>query len=194
MILLHVNLGYNIVMNKDKLNSVLTVAIDFVINISLSIIIFSFIYFFIAQPHQVDGSSMKNTFYNNDYLVTQKISLYVHGVKRGDVIVFKYPRDPSKDYIKRVIALPGDTIKIKDGDVYLNGALLHEDYAVGETEGKTFLRDDVPYTVPSGQYFVMGDNREASSDSREWGPVPRGYIIGVAAFRYWPLSRVSLVK
>ncbi len=194
MILLHAKLGYNVTMSNDKLKSAITVIVDFIINISLSIIIFSFIYFFIAQPHQVDGSSMKNTFYSGDYLVTQKVSLYIHGVKRGDIVVFKYPRDPSKDYIKRVIAVPGDTIKIKDGKVYLNGAVLHEDYAIGKTEGKTFLRDGVPYTLPEGQYFVMGDNREASSDSREWGPVPRGYIIGVAVFRYWPLSRVSLVQ
>ena len=106
-----------------------------------------------------------------------------HGPERGDVIVFRYPRDPSRDFIKRVIAVPGDTVSIQGGQVTVNGTLLEEEYLDETTRG------DLDNTVvPDGSYFVLGDNRSNSSDSRSWGFVPEENIIGKAMFSYWPLS------
>ena len=107
----------------------------------------------------------------------------LHGPKRGDVIVFRFPGDTHRDFIKRVIALPGDTIEIKDGAVKVNGAVLDEPYIMGRT-----ATDYAATIVPPQSYFVMGDNRSNSSDSRNWGFVPEGNIIGKAQVSYWPLD------
>lgn len=135
-------------------------------------------------------------FQNNEYVLTNLITLRFGPPVKGDVIVFKAPPDPTKDYIKRVVGLPGDTIMVKDGNVYVNGQLYDESSYLKpdvKTYGGQFLTDGTTVTVPSDNYFVMGDNRHESSDSRDWGFVPAGNIIGKSFFVYWPLTEMKVI-
>jgi signal peptidase I len=162
----------------------------------------------VAQNFRVEGPSMEPGLHNGQYLLVNKavyfkldlneLSGYIpfidagedssrylfHGPQRGDVVVFRYPRDPSRDFIKRIIAVPGDTVEIANGVVMVNGTALDEPYINGSGD----MRPLDPKIVPEGSYFVMGDNRPNSSDSRNWGFVPEENIIGKAMFSYWPLS------
>src|SRR5579863_3816821 len=149
--------------------------LDLLQTILLAASIFLIIYIFLFRPFHVSGDSMFPTFKNGEYILTNLIALKTQGVQRGDVIVFVAPPDHEKDFIKRVIGLPGDTILLKGGFVYLNGKKLDESAYLGSdvrTYGGAFLKDGESYTVPPGNYFVMGDNRPFSSDSREWGLLP----------------------
>lgn len=157
--------------------------------------IFAAIYLFIAQFHKVSGNSMVPTFESGDYLITEKISYRFRDPKSGQIIVLKNPRDESEDFIKRIIAVPGDTIQISAGSVYLNGQPLKEDYlpAGRLTRSGAFLTEGSLVRVGNNQYFVIGDNRNHSSDSREWGPVTKEEIVGKAFFRYFPFTRMGLL-
>jgi signal peptidase I len=146
---------------------------------------------FVVSPFVVDGESMHPTFENLDYLIVDELVYDFHAPQRGDVIVFRYPGDPSIFYIKRIIGLPGETVAINQGVVTITTAAgqtftLSEPYVVDQ---------DVTYTktvtLGTGQYFVMGDNRPNSSDSRVWGPLPRQNIIGRVDLRLLPVSRAS---
>ncbi|HYM65301.1 MAG TPA: signal peptidase I [Candidatus Sulfotelmatobacter sp.] len=159
--------------------------------------VFLVIYIFLFRPFEVKGESMYPNFYDKEYVITNLIALRISHPKIGDVVVFKAPPDPTKDYIKRVIGVPGDSIYIKDGNVYLNGKPLNESpYLKSDvkTYSGQFLGEDKPITVPKDYYFVMGDNRLFSSDSREWGFVKEGDIIGESMFVYWPLNRMRFIK
>ena len=159
--------------------------------------IFLVIYIFILRPFQVSGESMFPTFKNQEYIMTNLIGLRFNQPRRGDVIVFKAPPDKEKDFIKRVIGEPGDTVLVKDGFVYVNGKLLNESaYLASDvrTYGGAFLKNDEPFTVPLGNYFVMGDNRPYSSDSREWGLLKTSDVIGISFFVYWPVNTMRIVK
>ncbi len=139
---------------------------------------------------------MYPTFKNGEYILTNLIAVRIDGIQRGDVIVFQAPPNHEKDFIKRVIGLPGDTIELKHGFVYINGKQLNESAYLNSsirTYGGAFLKDNEPYTIPPGNYFVMGDNRPFSSDSREWGLLPAHMIIGKSFFVYWPLSHMRLI-
>lgn len=137
-----------------------------------------------VQNYQVDGPSMTPTLLNSQYILVNKADYYLHAPQRGDVIVFRYPRDPSRDFVKRVIGVPGDTVRITgSGVVSVDGVRLSEPY----TNDLTNYYGPETWTLKAGQYFVLGDNRGDSSDSRDWGPVPRTDIIGKAEFVYWPL-------
>ena len=154
--------------------------------------IFFFVYLLIMRPHKIKGQSMDPTFPDKEYLLTEKVSYYLHDPKRGDVVVFQPPVSELDEYIKRIIGLPGDRVMLKNGKVYVNGEQLKESY-LGDTvytatEG--FTPEGQEYTVPAGQYFVMGDNRPHSSDSRAWGPVVKNKISGRAWIVYWPLKGV----
>lgn len=142
---------------------------------------------------------MDPTFSDKQYILTNIISLKFSKPQRGDVIVFKSPPDPEKDYIKRVIGVPGDTVSIKNEDVYVNGKLLDESKYLApsvKTYGGSFLHENETITVPANSYFVLGDNRGGSSDSREWSFVPDkdNIIIGKSFFVYWPLNTMQIVK
>lgn len=128
---------------------------------------------------------------NNDRLFINKFVYHFEKIHRGDVVVFHYPRDPRKSYIKRVIALPGDNLRITDGTVYLNGAPLAEPYVPAKYRDIRSVADEV---IPRGEFWVMGDHRSISSDSRDFGPVPRSDIYGKAAFVYWPASGMGPVQ
>ena len=152
------------------------------------------IYLFVAQPHKVSGSSMYPNFHDGDYIITNKISYRFNPPERGDIVVFKNPKDQSQDFIKRIVGVPGDKVKVEKGLVFLNGKVLKEPYISSEitTEGGAFLADGNEVTVPSDHYLVLGDNRNRSSDSREWGYITKEEIIGKVILRYWPQDVVGL--
>ncbi len=162
----------------------------------LALVIFLLIYLFLWQPHRIKGHSMEPNFHDGELILTNKISYQLHPPQRGDVIVFRAPMEEDKDYIKRIIGLPGEKVMVKDGSVYINGKLLKEPYLAPEvrTKGSYYLPDGQEKIVPPNSYVVMGDNRPYSSDSREWGPVPEKNIIGKTWLRYWPFSRFGLIK
>ncbi|MDO4988498.1 MAG: signal peptidase I [Synergistes sp.] len=146
---------------------------------------------FILQAFWIPSGSMIPTLEIGDRVLVLKIwySLPSHEVERGDIIVFKYPVDPRRDFIKRVIGLPGDKVEMKNGSVYINGNELFETY-VKNTD--TYNMAEI--TVPEGNYFCLGDNRPNSEDGRFWGFVPKDFVRGPALFRYWPLSRVGFIE
>lgn len=162
--------------------------IDAIQPIVLAFAIFMIVYMFLFQPHKVDGSSMYPNFHDKEYILTDKITYRRRGPARGEIVIFHAPPPNNSDFIKRVVGLPGETIMVAGGSVYINGRLLAEAYLpIGlTTTEKSFLREGVPYTIPAGYYMAFGDNRNYSSDSREWGPIAQKEFVGRAFFRYWP--------
>lgn len=144
-------------------------------------------YFFI-KPFYVKGASMEPTFHDHEYLVIDEISYRFKEPVRGDVVVFKYPRDPKQFFIKRIVGLPGETVQITGNAVYINGEKLDEPYLDPNTETKT---DDVK-TLQSDEYYVLGDNRSFSLDSRTFGPLPNEYIVGKTWIRGWPFNKITV--
>lgn len=150
--------------------------------------IFFFVYLLIMRPHKIKGASMTPNYPDAEYLLTQKVSYYLESPKRGDVVVFKPPISEEDEFIKRIIGLPGEKIKVSGGKVYINNELLNENYLANDlyTSSGNFLSEGTEFTVPEGQYVVMGDNRPNSSDSRTWGPIAKNAITGKAWLIYWP--------
>ena len=157
----------------------------------VSIAVSTFIIVFLYQPVRVEGTSMLPVLEDQDRLFINKIAYRMGEIQRGDVVVFQYPRDHSKSYIKRVIALPGDRLKIEDGRVFVNGKHLVEPYVPSRYSDD---RSEAEMVLPPNEYFVMGDHRSISSDSREFGPVDRSLIYGKAVFVYWPMEQVGVVR
>lgn len=158
--------------------------------------IFLLFRFFVAEPHRVSGNSMIPNFHNGDLLITNKLPVKFFQLKKGEVIILHNPRNPDQVFIKRLIGFPNEHLKISKSKVYLNNQLLQEPYLPEGTitEGGTFLPDDEELVIPEGQYFVMGDNRGGSSDSREWGSVKKDLIVGQAYFRYWPVNKLQFLN
>jgi signal peptidase I len=155
---------------------------------------FFFVYLLILRPHKISGQSMMPNFQDREFLLTEKVTYYLRDPKRGDVVVFAPPSSDTDEFIKRVIGLPGERIMVKDGRVYINGNLLEENYIGGiTTNGGSFLKDGQEYTVPANQYFVLGDNRQNSSDSRYWGPITKKMVSGRAWVAYWPPSLAGVI-
>jgi signal peptidase I len=158
----------------------------------LALLIVAPIRLFIFQPFFVKGQSMEPNFENGDYLFVDEISYRLNDPQRGEVVVFKYPNDVSQRYIKRIIGLPGETVEIKDGIIEIfnenREIVLKEESYLPQS---ALTLGEVNITLGENEYFVMGDNRVASSDSRRWGPVPREDIIGRVFFRVWPLATLS---
>ena len=151
---------------------------------------------FIVQPVKVEGTSMLPRLHDGERIFVNKLIYYdeyrwAPRVERGDIVVFWFPDDPSKSYIKRVLGLPGDTVEVHEGIVRVNGRDLDESYL--DSRLNLLHRSQPPVYVRPNYYFVMGDNRDNSSDSRIWGLVPKKYIYGKALFRYWPLSSASVI-
>lgn len=170
--------------------------LDTMQTILLAASIFLVIYIFLFRPFQVSGESMFPTFKNREYILTNLITLRFDSPKKGDVIVFKAPTDAEKDFIKRVIGTAGDSVGIQDGFVYVNGDRLDESKYLGSdvrTYAGSFLSEDEDVIVPDGEYFVMGDNRPFSSDSREWGFLKQKDIIGKSFFVYWPINNMRII-
>lgn len=156
-----------------------------------SIVVSFFIILFVYQPVKVEGGSMEPGLEDQERIFINKLVYRWERIERGDIIVFRYPRDPRKSFIKRVIGVPGDEVRISSGHVYLNGKPIEEDYVPAE-----FLDSrSYPLTViPPGSYFVLGDHRSMSNDSRDFGPVQRSYIYGKAVFGYWPMEKLGILR
>jgi signal peptidase I len=157
----------------------------------VSLIISTFIIVFLYQPVKVEGTSMLPGLDDQERIFINKFVYNFEPIERGDVVVFRYPRDPSKSYIKRVIAVPGDSVRIDNGQVFVNGRRLREPYVPAEFADDRSVSSTV---VPRGSYYLLGDHRSSSSDSRDFGPVSQRYIYGKAVFGYWPVDRMGMVK
>src|SRR5215217_7803798 len=148
---------------------------------------------FIVQPVKVEGTSMLPRLHDGERIFVNKLIYYgLPELERGDIVVFWFPNDPTKSYIKRVIGLPGETVQLRAGRIFVNGKELQEPYL--EHALNVAAADEPPVYVKPHYYFVMGDNRDNSSDSRSWGLVPEKYIYGKALFRYWPLSKAGVIS
>ncbi|MDO8658642.1 MAG: signal peptidase I [Candidatus Levybacteria bacterium] len=171
--------------------------IDTIQTFLLAASVFLVIYIFVFRPFQVNGASMYPNFVDGEHVLTNLISIRFENPKKGEVIVFKAPRDEEKDFIKRVIGTPGDTVSVKNGDVYVDNEKLDQSGFLKDdikTYSGSFLREGETITVPQDKYFVMGDNRPYSSDSREWGFVTKKEIIGQSLFVYWPFNKMRVIK
>jgi signal peptidase I len=138
---------------------------------------------------------MEPNFWDGEYLLADKITMHFKDFQRGDVVIFK--ETATADYIKRIIGFPGDTVELRDGKVYLNGSQLDEEEYLDPsvyTDGESYLKEGQSITVPEGKYFVFGDNRPHSSDSRAFGPIDKGKIKGRAVLIYWPFSKFEFLK
>jgi signal peptidase I len=160
---------------------------DLVVSAAISVLIITFLY----QPVRVEGTSMLPRLEDHDRLFINKFVYHIESIQRGDVVVFHYPLDPEKSYIKRVIALPGDRLWIDRGEVWLNGKALDEGYVPRRYRDNRSMAEMI---VPDDTYFMMGDHRSISSDSREFGPVERDLIYGKAVFVYWPAKDAGVVR
>ena len=149
-----------------------------------------FIILFVYQPVKVEGGSMEPGLEDQERIFINKLVYRFEGIERGDIIVFRYPRDTHKSFIKRVIGLPGDRIRISYGHVYVNDQQIPEPYVPSEYLDARSFEEMV---VPRNAYFVLGDHRSMSNDSRDFGPVMRGYIYGKAVFGYWPMEKLGIL-
>jgi signal peptidase I len=157
----------------------------------LSLAISAFIIVFIYQPVKVEGTSMMPSLEDQERIFVNKFVYRLEPISRGDIVVFRYPRDPSKSYIKRVIGQAGDRIRIDGGQVYVNGKELDEDYVPPAYEDTRTYPEVV---VPPNCYYVLGDHRSMSNDSRDFGPVNQSFIYGKAVFGYWPMDKLGRVR
>jgi len=168
-------------------------AVTWLRDLAFSVLIAVVLIVFIYQPVKVEGSSMMPTLSDNERIFINKFT-YEFGlgsIDRGDTVVFWFPNDTSKSYIKRVIGLPGDRVRVDGGQVYVNGQALVENYVSEENRDYSSWRNGDEQTVPKDCYFVLGDHRNSSSDSRSWGYVPRQLIYGKAVFAYWPPDKMG---
>ena len=167
-------------------------------DIFLIIVVFILVGVFFVQPVVVEGTSMVPQLHDGERLLVNKLVYYkIQGfswghLQRGDVVVFWFPNDPDKSYVKRIIGLPGETVEVRAGRVYINGDELNEPYL--DADHNQNLRDNLVRKVEEHHYFVMGDNRDNSSDSRYWGLVPEKYIYGKAFFRYWRPGEIGFIE
>ena len=188
-------------MLRFVIKSASSLFLDLVETLVIGISIFLVIYLFFMQPHQVSGQSMETTLMNKDYVLTDKVSYRAGDPQRGDIVVIHAPEAANCptgtgcDFIKRLIGLPGDTVEVRDNGIFLNGSKLNEPYIDEgvETIAGDFTQGRV-VSLGADQYFVVGDNRMHSSDSRAWGPVSRTDIVGRAFFRYWPLDAAQILE
>jgi signal peptidase I len=157
----------------------------------ISLAISGFIIIFLYQPVKVEGTSMMPSLDDQERIFINKFVYRLEPIERGDIVVFRYPRDPSKSYIKRVIGVAGDRVRIADGQVYLNGERLRESYVPSR------FADDRSYpevVVPPRSFFLLGDHRTMSDDSRDFGPVNERYVYGKAVFGYWPVDKLGTLR
>lgn len=177
------------------LRSFLLFFADIFETIIIALVVFLLTYFFLIQPHRVQGDSMLPNFTNGELILTDKISYRIRTPARGDVVVFAAPQDSGKDFIKRIVGLPHEKIALISGQIYINDNRLKEPYLTGNTKtlGGTSLAENGQILIPENEYFVLGDNRSHSSDSREWGPVKKSEIVGRAFIIYWPPPSFALV-
>ena len=160
---------------------------DIVISVAIAAIVIVFLY----QPVKVEGTSMMPWLHDQQRIFVNKFIYNFEEIGRGDIVVFRFPLDPSKSYIKRVVGLPGDEVEIVDGGLVINGRRTPEPYVQQNYRDRANYS---PVQVPADHYYVLGDHRNTSNDSRTWGPVPQELILGKAVFAYWPLDRFGVLQ
>src|SRR5215813_11208593 len=160
-----------------------------ILDLALCFVVLFLIGVFLYQPVKVEGGSMEPGLEDQERIFINKMVYRFESIERGDIVVFRYPRDTRKSFVKRVIGLPGDRIRIASGHVYVNGVPLQEPYVPDDYQDARSYADTV---VPNNAYFVLGDHRSMSNDSREFGFVMRSYIYGKAVFGYWPMEKVGV--
>jgi signal peptidase I len=160
---------------------------DLIVSLAIS----AFIIVFLYQPVKVEGVSMMPSLADQERIFVNKFVYRLEPIERGDIVVFRYPRDPSKSYIKRVIGTAGDRVRIDGGQVYVNDQALDEDYVPPAYTDSRSMKELI---VPLHNYFVLGDHRSMSQDSRDFGPVDQSYIYGKAVFGYWPMDKLGRVR
>ena len=175
--------------SRSTINQLATWIRDLFISVVLAILVILFLY----QPVKVEGTSMMPALIDQERIFINKFvyRLGIGDVQRGDMVVFWFPMDPTKSYIKRVIGVPGDTVAVSNGSVLVNGRQLEEPYVLQEYRDSNSMP---PFKVQEDEYFVLGDHRTSSNDSRSWGPVPRRYIYGKAVFVYWPVDKMGVLR
>jgi len=164
---------------------------EFLHDLSVAVLFCFFLIAFVAQAFRVQGTSMEPLLVDGERIVVNKFVYRFRPIERGDVVVFWFPLDPSLSFVKRVVALPGDLVEMRGGQLVVNGLAVKEPYLPAN------FRDDsnqAPTEIRKGYYFVLGDHRRSSNDSRSWGLVPEKYIYGRAAFRFWPLARMGPIR
>jgi signal peptidase I len=164
---------------------------EFLHDLSVAVLFCFFLIAFVAQAFRVQGTSMEPLLQDGERIVVNKFVYRFRVIDRGDVVVFWYPRDPSVSFVKRVVALPGDLVEIRGGELVVNGLAVKEPYLPASFRDH---ESHPPTEVRKGYYFVLGDHRRSSNDSRSWGEVPEKYIYGRAVFRFWPLGRVGPIR
>src|ERR1035437_4777303 len=179
--------------SRERAWSGLRTVLSWVRDLTFSVLIAIVSIVFIYQPVKVEGTSMMPGLTDQERIFINKFTYRfgIGSIEHGDTVVFRSPPDPEKSYIKRVIGLPGDRVRIEGGQVYVNGRALVEDYVLTDYPDYSSMDEKV---VPPGRYFVLGDHRTSSSDSRAWGSVPRENIYGKAVFVYWPLEKMGRLK
>lgn len=162
---------------------------DLVVSVVLAVLVILFLY----QPVKVEGTSMMPALVDQERIFINKFvyRFNVGVIERGDLIVFWFPLDPTKSYIKRVIGVPGDTVELDEGAVLVNGQRLEEPYVIEQYRDHQSMSS---FKVQREEYFVLGDHRSSSNDSRSWGAVPRNYIYGKAVFVYWPVEKIGILR
>ncbi|TAL49561.1 signal peptidase I [Patescibacteria group bacterium] len=148
---------------------------------------------FIAQPFVVNGASMEPTFDNGEYLIVDQLTYRFEPPERGEVLIFRFPKDPKKFFIKRLIGLPGETVTISNGRVYIKNSEHPEGFAISEPYVSFIKRDNFTVTLEESEFFVLGDNRLGSADSRLWGPLPVSLVVGRPIIRLFPFTRIALL-
>lgn len=177
----------------SKLKESIIELIEFIAIVAAVLVVLRF---FVAEPHRVSGNSMIPNFHDGDYIITNKLAKNFSTFQRGEVIILHNPRNKDQVFIKRVVGLPGEKVEVLDGQVYINDQPISEAYLPNQlqTPPGTFLSEGEEIVVPENQYFVMGDNRGGSSDSREWGTVMFELVIGQAWGRYWPIDKFGIIS
>jgi signal peptidase I len=165
--------------------------LDLLHDLAIAVVVCVLLITYVVQAFKVQGTSMSPELRDGERILVNKFVYYFGEIERGDVVVFWYPEDPELSFIKRVVALPGETVEIRSGEVLINGRVIEEPYVLGSNEDH---RDYAAHEVRSGHFFVLGDNRKGSNDSRSWGQVPKRYIYGKAFLRIWPLREVGVVR
>ena len=161
---------------------------DLFVSVIIAIIVIVLFY----QPVKVEGTSMMPALQDQERIFINKFVYKFGGsISHGDMVVFWFPQDPTKSYIKRVIGVPGDTVEVDNGTVVVNGQRLNETYVIDEYRDRQSM---APFKVGADEYFVLGDHRSSSNDSRSWGTVPRKFIYGKAVFVYWPMDKIGLLR
>ncbi len=185
-----VNRDYSLAECNSPAESKKSVFAEMMESVLIAVLLAVIIRLFILAPFYIPSGSMEPALLIGDQIIVSKIAYRIGEPQRSDIIVFRYPRDPSRDYVKRLIGLSGETVVLRNNRLYINGQEMPEKYLPA---GLRF--DDFgPVRVPQGTYLMLGDNRRNSEDSRVWGPLPKEYIVGKALFIYWPLSQVRLLN